>query len=164
MIEPRDPGLIHNDTSASRDWIHREVLGAYPPQLRDLWLMRPDVARYVESTFRALFDSGDDTHLSRAERSLAARITAEASGSASLASAYRRRGASERPDAARGQAIASFAERLAAEPSRVGTTNYDQLRGVGLSEPALVTLTLLVGFVTYQVRALAGLDALAGAL
>ncbi len=145
-------------------WLDEEVLAAYPPAARELWGLRPDVAAYVDSSFRAIFRSDDVTQLSQAERLLAAKTAAAASSSPALAAAYDRELAAQpAPDAARGPEIAAFAELLATEPVRVDSADYDALRAVGLSEQALVTLTLLVGFATYQVRALAGLDVLGGA-
>ena len=153
---------MSDDQHAGR-WLDEEVLVSYAPAARDLWALRPDVAAYADSSFRAIFRSDDTSHVSQGDRLLAAETAARASASSALADAYGRELAAQTPHPERGPVVAEFAERLAVEPVRITAADYDALRGVGLSEQALVTLTLLVGFVTYQVRALAGLEVVAGA-
>lgn len=150
---------MSDDQHAGR-WLDDEVLVSYAPAVRELWALRPDVAAYADSSFRAIFRSDDTSHVSQGERLLAAETAARASASLALADAYGRELAAQTPDPGRAPVVAEFAERLAVEPVRITSDDYDALRGVGLSEQALVTLTLLIGFVTYQARALAGLDTL----
>ncbi|WP_394553565.1 peroxidase-related enzyme [Agromyces sp. MMS24-JH15] len=150
--------------SRTTDWFADEVLGE--GERRALWEQRPLITAHVGRTFDAVF-GGDPQRLSEVERFSAARAAAEISGAGALAEAYGAELDALGEDVAeaagpRLDAIVNFATIVAADPVHIGDAHYDALRAVGLGESALVTLTLLVGFVSYQVRALAALTALEG--
>ena len=160
------------------DWFSSVLEHDSDPDRRALLERRPVIAEHLQANFAALFEPVDPSDLSLIERYSAAIAASRASGAETLVDAYyarlelvwgqpipavkRQKTAAEISDP-RLKAIAEFSQKVAADPVDVGTADYEVLRAAGISESALVTLTLLIGFVSYQVRALAGLELLAGA-
>ncbi len=58
--------------------------------------------------------------------------------------------------------ITQYARQLAMQPTLITATSISALDNVGLTEPDIVTLNQLVGFVSYQARVVAALQALMG--
>lgn len=56
--------------------------------------------------------------------------------------------------------ITQYARQLAMQPELIGASAITALDAVGLTEPDIVTLNQLIGFVSYQARVVAGLQAL----
>lgn len=56
--------------------------------------------------------------------------------------------------------ITQYARQLAMQPELIGSSAITALDAVGLTEPDIVTLNQLIGFVSYQARVVAGLQAL----
>ncbi len=58
--------------------------------------------------------------------------------------------------------ITQYARQLAMQPTLIGNNSISALDSVGLTEPDIVTLNQLVGFVSYQARVVAALQAMMG--
>lgn len=58
--------------------------------------------------------------------------------------------------------ITQYARQLAMQPALITANSINALDAVGLTEPDIVTLNQLVGFVSYQARVVAGLQAMIG--
>ncbi|MGK3113097.1 CMD domain-containing protein [Candidatus Pantoea formicae] len=58
--------------------------------------------------------------------------------------------------------ITQYARQLAMQPALINAASISALDAVGLTEPDIVTLNQLVGFVSYQARVVAGLQAMVG--
>ncbi|KJV33703.1 oxidoreductase [Pantoea sp. SM3] len=58
--------------------------------------------------------------------------------------------------------ITQYARQLAMQPALINATGISALDAVGLTEPDIVTLNQLVGFVSYQARVVAALQAMMG--
>jgi len=56
--------------------------------------------------------------------------------------------------------ITQYARQLAMQPELINASAITALDGVGLTEPDIVTLNQVIGFVSYQARVVAGLQAL----
>jgi len=123
---------------------------------------RDKVAAATEGSYAALFDP-TLPGLGLAERLAAALRVAELSGSAALAAHYRERLASLPAPAAgpRLQAILDFAATLALRPVEGDRAALLKLPAAGLATAEVVALAQLVAFVAYQLRVVAGLQALA---
>ncbi|GKT19497.1 CMD domain protein [Acidovorax sp. SUPP2522] len=137
---------------------------------------RDKVVAATQGSYDSLFDPALEG-LSLAERLLAARAVATQAGStpavahytarlqglADLTPAQREAVASGSAAAgdARLQAILHFAELLAARPVEGDRAALLQLPAAGLTTPAVVALAQLIAFVAYQMRVVAGLQALA---
>lgn len=58
--------------------------------------------------------------------------------------------------------ITQYARQLAMQPELITAASVSALAAVGLTEPDIVTLSQVIGFVSYQARVVAGLHALQG--
>ena len=108
-------------------------------------------------------DTADSAGLTLAERLMAARTVAELSGGTVLAAHYGQRLAalSVPAPSARLDAILQFSRTLALRPVEGDKTALLTLPAAGLSTPDVIALAQLIAFITYQVRVVAGLKALA---
>lgn len=142
---------------------------------------RDKVAIATQNCENALFGPGLPGGLTQAERLAVAHDIAHVSGLPALAAHYRSalqalaaplapalRALVETPDAgaaqiadARLQAIVHFARTLATRPAESDQAALLALPAAGLSVPDTVLLAQLIGFVTYQLRVVAGVAALA---
>ncbi len=137
---------------------------------------RDKVATATQRCEGALFGPGLPGGLSQAERLAVAHDIARVSGLPALAAHYRAalqtlhaapavQALVETPDAAiadaRLQAIVHFARTLATHPAESDRSALQALPAAGLSVPDTVLLAQLTGFVTYQLRVVAGLAVLA---
>jgi uncharacterized peroxidase-related enzyme len=123
---------------------------------------RDKVVAATQGSYDAIFDPALPG-LTLAERLLAAQAVAQASGAAALAAHYASRLASEpqaRPGA-RLDAILKFTRTLAVRPVDGDKAALLSLPAAGLATPDVVTLAQLIALVAYQVRVIAGLQALA---
>jgi CMD domain protein len=145
--------------------------------LRELRARRPDVARYAQSSYDALFEPASPGDVSARERNLAALRSAVLGRAATTAAHYRERlrrdgvpattiaGAEQTPvDAAgltaREAAILRFADLLTLEPREASRAAIEELRAAGLSPRDIVTIAQVISFVSFQLRVVAGLQAL----
>jgi alkylhydroperoxidase domain protein len=116
---------------------------------------RPQATRHAQGSYAALFTPADDGELTIAERFAAGARVADLHADAHLASHYRAGAGKASPD--RAAAISAHAELLSTRPS---SARPDHLRGLaeaGLSTRAIVTLSQLVAFVSFQTRVIAAL-------
>ncbi|MFZ4649183.1 MAG: CMD domain protein [Rubrivivax sp.] len=134
---------------------------------------RDKVRAATQGSDEAIFDPALPG-LSVGERLRAAQLVAELSGSAVLAAHYAARAAhAENADNAahvaqevapesgpRMQAILTFARLLAVRPVEGDRAALLALPAAGLATPDVVTLAQLIAFVAYQLRVVAGLQAL----
>lgn len=168
------------ETGAAPDTIDH-VAGLAPGgAVASLRRARAKVDLHTRGSEAALFDPALAA-LSLEERLHAARHAAALSRAASLAEVYRQRllaaaGAVAIADMAaidggdadalppRLAAIAAHVRRLVGAPADASPADLDALREAGLSTAAIVALSQLVAFVTYQLRVIAVSAALAARL
>ncbi|MES1163555.1 MAG: acyl-CoA thioester hydrolase/BAAT C-terminal domain-containing protein, partial [Rhizobacter sp.] len=147
---------------------HGDVVDALVPlnashPLHAVRHQRDKVVAATQGSYDAIFDP-DLPGLSLAERLLAALTVARLSGSAALAAHYRTRLdrlPAPASDGERLQAIIAFAEVLTKHPVEGDRDALLKLPSAGLGTPEVITLAQLIAFVAYQVRVLAGLQAMA---
>ena len=136
---------------------------------------RDKVVAATQGSYDALFDPALPG-LTLAERLLVALYAARLTPSPRLADHYRARLAVAGVDAAdvsvadqgspadaaapRLRAILAFTRTLIEKPVEGDKAALEALPAAGLSTPAVVTLAQLIAFLSYQVRLIAGLDAL----
>ncbi|MET3495211.1 CMD domain-containing protein [Variovorax boronicumulans] len=139
---------------------------------------RDKVVAATQSSHDAMF-SQEVEGLSRTERLLVALHACRVSKAPGLAAHYREALAAENADAlvadavergdiasladARLRAMLGFAGKLIERPIEGDRAAIEALAAHGLSTPALVALAQLIAFLSYQVRVVAGLKALAAA-
>ena len=124
---------------------------------------RDKVVAATQGSYDAIFDPALPG-LAMAERLLAAHTVARLSGSTALEAHYRDRLdrlPATPPDGERVQAILAFAEVLTEHPVEGDRIALLKLPAAGLSTPEIITLAQLIAFVAYQVRVVAGLQAMA---
>ncbi|HEY9064962.1 MAG TPA: peroxidase-related enzyme [Burkholderiaceae bacterium] len=125
---------------------------------------RDKVVAATQGSEDAIFDPALPG-LSLAERLLAAQTVARLSGSTVVEAHYRAR-LDRLPSAAAAQgerleAMLGFAGMLAERPVEGDRAALLKLPAAGLSTPEVITLAQLIAFVAYQVRVVAGLQAMA---
>jgi uncharacterized protein YciW len=125
---------------------------------------RPEIVRHTQGSHDVLLSPSDPGGLSLPERAWIAERVAALSGHAALANHYRamlnRRDPAFATDARR-DVMLDHVTRVTTEPGSATRAHIDALRSLGLSERDVVALTQIVAFVSYQVRAAAGLALLA---
>lgn len=123
---------------------------------------RDKVVAATQGSHHAIFDP-DLPGLTLAERLLAARTVAELSGGQVLAAHYAGQLAAQPAPVAgaRLDALLTFCRTLATRPVDGDKALLLSLPAAGLSPPEVITLAQLVAYVAYQVRVVAGLQALA---
>jgi uncharacterized protein YciW len=136
------------------------IIGVSPDSaLSQLRTQRPVILRHTQGSHDVLISPVDPGGLSLAERALIAARVAELSSHAGLAKHYHallaERG--DPPTSERLDAILRHVERVTTAPGTATPTHIETLRAVGLDARAIVALTQIVAFVSYQVRAAAGL-------
>ena len=136
---------------------------------------RPEVKLRTQTSADALFHPDQPDGLTEGERFVAAWRVAAVNESRTLAVYYREQltgtedgaayiaaldnGVSDRIDG-RGSVILAHVERLAIRPAEARPAHLRTLRTAGLSTLAIVTLSQIVAFVSYQVRIAYGLNLL----
>lgn len=138
---------------------------------------RPDVVAHLQGSDEAIFAPRDDGGLSAAERAAAAVRIAVLLRDARLQAHYRSR--LERLDRggklaasvtgtvaggadARWRTILAHVERVTADPDSARREHIDGLLAAGLSPRAVLALSQLIAYVSFQARVLAGLRVLGG--
>lgn len=157
--------------TAQPDLINQLLGLADGAPLAALRLQRPEAVKAIEASRVALF-APDVGGLTLAERAAVALRVAVMEADAVLAKSYRARLAAQpgAPDAAaveagsadprltpRLAAMLEHAERLVLEPIAAEPAHLQALAAVGLSPRAIVVLSQLIAFVTFETRLLAGL-------
>ena len=133
--------------------------------LADALAVREEAVLNAEASARVLFDEGDLERLSLPERLAFALATCEAHADTLLAVHYRERlvaagGASA--ENARTQVALQHVRRLAVEPVRATSADLRTLEAAGWSADAILTLSQIVAFTSFQSRYLTGLRLIVG--
>lgn len=137
-----------------------EVLGLR--QSDEVWQLRrtrPEVLEHLQGGYEALFgDAASSNGLTSEERAAAAAAICEFAGVEPLAAHYRELQPAGAPEGPRAAAITGWARLVAAEPQASRAEQLDELRAVGLDDAQIVTLAQLIGFVSFQLRVVVGLE------
>lgn len=164
------------DASPSIDVIDATVPLAPGQATRTLRLQRDKVVAATQGSYDAMF-SPTVEGLSVAERLLVALHACSVSKAATLAAHYRERLLAEGADReliaavgsgapvadARLGTVLAFTASLIERPIEGDKASVGVLAEAGLSTPAIVALGQLIAFLSYQIRVVAGLQALAAA-
>lgn len=138
---------------------------------------RPDVVKHLQGSDDAIFSPADDGGLTRAERAAAALRIAELMRDDTLIAHYKARLSALDPDGTlaktveggaqltegRWDAILTHVDLVTRGPGSATRDDIENLTAVGLSPHAIVSLSQLISYVSFQARVLAGLRALKGA-
>ncbi|HLZ29507.1 MAG TPA: alkylhydroperoxidase domain protein [Chloroflexota bacterium] len=144
--------------------------------LAELRAQRPEATRHAQGSYAALFDPEDVADLSTVDRLATALRVATLHAAPAAGGHYRHRLVSvengqvvarsvEAPDGAmspRLRAILRHADLLATAPAQARPADLQALAEVGLSTRAIVTLSQVIAFVSFQVRVLRGLQLIGG--
>jgi len=145
-----------------------------------LWKLRrerPEVVTHLQGSDDAIFAPADDGGLTRAERAAAALRSSELLRDDVLVQHYRARLAALDPKGvlaktveggaqltdARWDAIVAHVDLVTRGPGAAAREDIESLTAAGLSSHAIVSLSQLIAFVSFQSRVLAGLRMLKGA-
>ena len=164
------------DTSTRLDVIDAAVPLAPSHAIRTLRLQREKIVAATQGSYDAMFSPSVEG-LSVAERLLVALHACSVSKAATLAAHYRERLLAEGADRelvaavgsgapvadARLRTVLAFTASLIERPIEGDKASVDALAEAGLSTPAIVALGQLIAFLSYQIRVVAGLQALAAA-
>jgi len=154
--------------AGSADVIDLAVPLAPSHPLHGLRRERPKIVDATQGSYDAMF-AADVQGISVVERLAVALHASQLCKAAQLAAHYRQRLVDEGADpqallhapGARLALILDFAGKLIVRPLDGDKTSIDALLAVGLSTPAIVALGQLIAFLSYQVRVVAGLQAMA---
>lgn len=169
-----------NATATNVDVID-QLAGITPDSVvGQLRAQRPDITRYAQSSYETLFEPQDLGGVSHVERELLALRVATLTRTPALADWHRERlqqfGASDAliaavedlsgaPDASalspREAALIKHTDRVASQPAASTKADVEALSAVGLGARDIVTISQLIAFLSFQVRTLHGLRALA---
>jgi CMD domain protein len=155
-----------------------ELVGIQPGSpLSEVRAQRADIARHIQTNYDGLLEPEDDSGVSRLERGLIALRVALLEESAPLIEHYRayltKLGAPAEsvkaieasslgaPLSPRTIAILQHVDRLTKEPIVATSAHLAELKAHGLSAADIVTISQLIAFLSFQVRALVGLQLLA---
>jgi len=158
-----------------------EIAGITPDSpIARLRATRPEIVRHTQATFLAIFEPSDDSELSRTEREAAAVHFGTLTQSPELTEWHRQRLQATGPAGEqlaqigttfdpidltlREQAILRHVELLTLRPATATDADIRALEAAGLSPAAIVTLAQLVAFLSFEIRAIAALRAIAGQL
>lgn len=139
-------------------------IGDHSP-LAEALALREEAIRGTHDSYRSLFDDIDGARLSETQRFTLALASADSHHDATLAAHYREGllASSDHPAAGnRLQAPLEHVRRLSTTPVSIEADDLQTLRAAGWSADALVTLSQLVAYVSFQSRLNAGIALLAG--
>lgn len=141
---------------------------------------RAEISRFIQASYDALLEPVDEAGVSRSERGLIALRVAILERSAPLIEHYRAYVAQQHtpneivaaaekeklaaPLSPRLVAVLEHVDRLTKEPRVATPEDLMGLKAQGLSDAAIVTISQLIAFLSFQVRALVGLQLLAEGL
>jgi CMD domain protein len=165
-------------TTGTPDLIN-ELVGIAPDSPLDaVRNRRPEVVTHSQGSYETIFQPDDPADLAVAERHLAGLRVAVLTPSPLLVAHHRQRLAEEGVDestiaavesvpagaglAARTQAMLAHIDRLTLEPVTAVPAHVAALESAGLSVRAIVALSQLIAFTSYQARLLVALQLLAG--
>jgi len=141
---------------------------------------RAEIAGFIQASYDALLEPANEAGVSRVERGLIAYRIARLEGSQPLIAYYREYlarqeapaelvAASEKenlgaPLSSRIVAVLEHVDRLTKEPGVATPDDLAGLKAQGLNDANIVTISQLIAFLSFQVRALVGLQLLAEGL
>jgi uncharacterized protein YciW len=168
MTHPSPATTSANASTTAIDVIDQAVPLAPGHPLHALRRERPKIVDATQGSYDAMF-AADVQGISVVERLAVALHASQLSRAEQLAAHYRQRLVDEGADpqallhapGARLASILDFAGKLIVRPLDGDKTSVDALLAVGLSTPAIVALGQLIAFLSYQVRVVAGLQAMA---
>jgi len=128
--------------------------------IANLRRQRPEFVRHSQGSHDVLLAPADPGGLSLRERAAIAARVAAIDGDAALSAHYQSLGAGSE-SSPRLETILRHVELVTTAPGSATPAGLEALRAVGLASRDIVALTQIVAFVSYQVRASAGLRALA---
>jgi CMD domain protein len=131
---------------------------------------RPDIVKHLQGSDDVIFSPADDGGLMRTERAAAALRIAELLRDEALVAHYQARLSALDPSGAlakavegdariteaRWDAILAHVDLVTRGPGSATRDDIDELRAVGLSSHAIVSLSQLIAYVNFQSRVLAG--------
>ena len=126
---------------------------------------REEATRNAEASYRVLFETVDTDRLSKAERFAIALATAEIHEDPVLIDFYQARfdeAGDESSLDARHEVALRHVKRVAESPVRIEATDLRALEAAGWSADAILTLSQIVAYVSFQSRFIIGLSLLAG--
>jgi CMD domain protein len=141
---------------------------------------RAEISGFIQASYNALLEPADEAGVSRSERGLIALRIAILEESAPLIEHYRSYLAQQHtpvelvaatekkqldaPLSPRLLAILDHVDRLTLEPRAATPADLAGLKAQGLNDANIVTISQLIAFLSFQVRALVGLQLLAEGL
>ncbi|MCP2167354.1 alkylhydroperoxidase domain protein [Goodfellowiella coeruleoviolacea] len=125
-------------------------------ELAALRAQRAAATEHAQRSYQALFAPADAGDLTLVERYAAAARAAELHADDALAAHYRSGGTDVR-DQVRAAAIGAHVELLTTRPASARPDHLRALAAAGLSTSAIVSLSQLVAFVSFQTRVITGL-------
>ncbi len=145
-------------TLASTDILDRLADIAPDSPLAAARLARDAATQHIQGSFQALFTVGDGIDFTLPERLDVAQHVATWHGDRRLAEFYAAQAATLAPASAGSKIAAGLAhaERLTRRPASANAGHLEDLRRVGWSTSAIVTLSQLVAYVSFQSRLLLG--------
>lgn len=146
------------DTLAKEDVLDQLADIAPDSPLATARTTRDAATRHIQGSYRALFTVGDGGEFSLPERLEVARQVALWHGDSRLAGFYAQRQAALAPAAGgfRLEAALAHAQLLSHRPAAATPEHLADLRRAGWSVDAIVTLSQLIAFVSFQSRLLRG--------
>jgi len=125
---------------------------------------RGSAISHAQASATVLFQTVDESQLSKPERLVLAHAAAQWHGDTALADHYRQIGQTTGASSfagARGQALLRHAERVTREPVTITPADLHALQAAGCSEDAIVIASQIVAYVSFQSRLVIGLRLLA---
>ncbi|WP_410013895.1 alkylhydroperoxidase domain protein [Sodalis sp. RH24] len=144
------------DTLANEDILDHLAEIAPDSPLAAARITRDAATRHIQGSYQALFTAGDGIDFSLPERLEVARQVALWHGDSRLADFYALRQAAPAAGSARLEAALVHAQLLSHRPAAAAAEHLADLRRAGWSLDAIVTLSQLVAFVSFQSRLLRG--------
>ncbi len=177
-IKWKGTGSMSSTTTNMSDIINQLVGIAPDSPLADVRNRRADVVTHSQGSYDAIFAPADPVDLSVAERHLAGLRVALLTPSPLLVAHHRAQAAAQGLDKAVLAAVASvpvgagldertaamiaYIDRLTLEPVTADASHVAALEAAGLSVRAIVALSQLIAFTSYQARVLVALQLLDG--
>lgn len=179
---PGEPGALNpateHRTATMLDTIDQAAGLDTNSPLYALRRQRPEVVEATQASHE-LFFAADTPTAQLPERFQVAEYACWLAGASELASHYRALNPDAETHPAVAQAMATgnlarlpdarlrqiliFTRTLMLEPAKGDAGQIEALKSAGLTDPDVVTLAQLIGFVSYQLRLVAGLKAMRGA-
>ncbi|WP_336697721.1 CMD domain-containing protein [Curtobacterium sp. USHLN213] len=127
----------------------------------DVWQVRrerPEVLAHLQGAYDSFFGPTSTTNgLSRSERIAAAVAICRAAEANALADYYESLTADDHDPVVR-ERVVSWAALVARDPQSSTASDVAALRDAGLGDPEIITLAQLIGFVSFQLRVVIGLE------